>query len=155
VSSFVELLSLHEALSQFFLLHQEAVLAADVPRAIERLDSYERYLRQHMQEEEVLLLPVYERAGRIPGGAPEFFTGEHRKMLELLKQIRRMLTELAASAQPRDIIHVLDEEARYKSLVEHHDQREQNILYPTLDRITTEMERAALLKQCSTDIPRV
>jgi hemerythrin superfamily protein len=36
----------------------------------------------------------------------------------------------------------------FKHLVEHHDLREQNILYPTLDRLTTEAERRDLLGRC-------
>lgn len=38
--------------------------------------------------------------------------------------------------------------AIFKHLAEHHDFREKNILYPWLDRITTEEERSSLLKQC-------
>jgi hypothetical protein len=36
----------------------------------------------------------------------------------------------------------------YKHLVEHHDRRERNILYPQLDRVTSEQERARPLKAC-------
>jgi hypothetical protein len=43
------------------------------------------------------------------------------------------------------VIKLFDEEATFKHVVEHHDLREQNILYPTLDRVTTEVERQELL----------
>jgi hypothetical protein len=42
----------------------------------------------------------------------------------------------------------MDRQAMYKHLVEHHDRREQNVLYPQLDRITSPEERAVLLEAC-------
>lgn len=41
-----------------------------------------------------------------------------------------------------------DEQTTFKHLLAHHDQREANILYPTLDHVTTEEEREALLARC-------
>jgi len=32
--------------------------------------------------------------------------------------------------------------------MQHHDSREQNILYPTLDKMTTAEERRILLRRC-------
>lgn len=142
-------MEIHERLDERFLSHQEALLAADVRLAATRLDEYERTLRTHMEDEEALLLPVYERAGRIPGGAVEFFTSEHRKMLEMLARIKARLAQFDAAPAPREIIRLFDDESRYKRLVEHHDQREQNILYPALDRVTEDAERLALLRQCA------
>lgn len=149
VTSFLSLLAIHEELNELFLSHQEALLAADIRAAITRLAEYEQQLRLHMNDEEALLLPVYERAGRIPGGAIEFFTGEHRKMLEMLARINEHLKQLSEPPAPRDLIRLFDEESRYKLLAEHHDQREQNIFYPTLDRVTNATERADLLSRCA------
>lgn len=153
-TSFLSLLAIHEDLGEFFLRHQEALLAGNLSTAAALLESYEQRLRQHIRDEEDLLLPVYERAGRIPGGAVEFFTGEHRKMLEMLTRLRHDLSRIEAQPAPRDIIRLFDDAAKYKSLVEHHDQREQNILYPALDRVTGETERTALLQQCDASAPR-
>src|SRR5206468_7867779 len=74
--SFAKLLEFHERLNELFLLHQEALLRLDLDLAAERLRIYERELRAHMRVEEDLLMPVYERAGRIAGGPQEFFIGE-------------------------------------------------------------------------------
>jgi hypothetical protein len=45
----------------------------------------------------------------------------------------------------REILKLFDEQALFKHLVEHHDLREQNILYPALDEMTDEAERRDLL----------
>ncbi|MFN7928084.1 MAG: hypothetical protein U0Y68_09075 [Blastocatellia bacterium] len=49
---------------------------------------------------------------------------------------------------PRRVLVLLDEEAMYKSLSQHHDQRERNLFFPALDRVTDETERQTLLARC-------
>jgi hypothetical protein len=77
--SFAELLKIHERLNELFLLHQESLLRIDLEMAAKWLRIYKRELRAHMRVEEDLLIPVYERAGKIAGGPPEFFVGEHMR----------------------------------------------------------------------------
>ncbi|HXG94666.1 MAG TPA: hemerythrin domain-containing protein [Blastocatellia bacterium] len=152
-TSFLSLLEVHERLSELFLLHQEALLALDIELALKRLREFTIELRAHMQVEEEVLLPVYERAGRIQGGPVEFYTGEHRKMLEFLARFVKKLEELkhGPANLKREVIELFDDEALFKHLMEHHDMREENIFYPTLDKVTDEEERGMLLKTATTD----
>ncbi|HLF83994.1 MAG TPA: hemerythrin domain-containing protein, partial [Blastocatellia bacterium] len=131
--SFLSLLEIHEHLNEMLLLHQEALLVLDVGLALARLKQFERELRAHMRVEEDLLLPVYARAGRIQGGPAEFYTDEHKKMLEFLARFTKTLEELEPNLVnlKRAIIELFDEQALFKQLMQHHDMREQNIFYPT------------------------
>jgi hemerythrin-like domain-containing protein len=149
-ASFLSLLRIHERLRERFLLHQERLLARDLPGAREQLRDFEDGLVAHIEAEEALLLPVYARAGAIPGGPAVLFTGEHRKMREFVERFRRMLdwVEENPPEQVRGILRTFDEQASFKHLLAHHDQREANILYPALDRVTSEEEREALLARC-------
>lgn len=148
--SFLLLVRVHEELNELFLAHQEALLEQDIARARERLQQYEHALLAHMLPEEEVLLPVYARAGAIPGGPQELFLGEHRKMREFLQRFQATLAELGSHPPDlrRRLIGLLDEQAMFKHLVEHHDLRERNILYPALDRVTTVEERRELLRIC-------
>jgi hemerythrin-like domain-containing protein len=148
--SFAEVLKIHERLNELFLLHQESLLRLDLESAAERLRMYERELRAHMRVEEDLLMPIYERAGKIAGGPPEFFIGEHRRMLEFLARFAATLDELKEEGgdPSRSVIRLFDEEAMFKSLCEHHDMRERNIFFPALDRVTDEAERRELIGRC-------
>jgi hemerythrin-like domain-containing protein len=148
--SFAELLNVHERLNELFLLHQESLLRLDLELAAERLRIYERELRAHMRVEEDLLMPVYERAGKIAGGPPEFFIGEHRRMLEFLARFAATLGDLKeeSGAPARRVIRLFDEEAMFKNLCDHHDMRERNIFFPALDRVTDEPERRELIGRC-------
>lgn len=121
----------------------------DLPLAESRLREFEASLLAHIRSEEELL-PVYARAGRIAGGSPEMFTGEHKRMLEFIARFYRRLEKMATSPadMKRRVIGLLDEEAMFKLLAEHHDSREQTILYPALDNVTTEEEKRNLLARC-------
>ena len=148
--SFVSLLDIHKVLKEVFLQHQEALLDGNLVRAEERLAEFERRLLHHIWEEETLLLPIYERAGAIPGGPPVLFTGEHKRMQELLAGFRQTLSSLEQDpdSRKRGILWLLDRQATFKNLMEHHDQRETNILYPALDRVTSDAERREILSRC-------
>ncbi len=78
--SLASILEVHKALQELFLQHQEALLDADLRRAMEHLEDFERRLVQHIWAEESILLPIFERAGAIPGGPAVLFTGEHRRL---------------------------------------------------------------------------
>jgi hemerythrin-like domain-containing protein len=145
---FADLQLTHRELTEYFLLHQEALLELDLELALVHLNDFEQELRAHMEFEEEVLMPVYRRAGSIPGGPVEFFMGEHRRMLEFLARFKESLEPLLKqppTAVSREVLTLLDAEAAFKRLAEHHNQREQNIFFPALDRVTSEEERAALL----------
>jgi len=147
--SFLTLLELHREADEMFFRHQEALLRCEIARAMEELKSHQANLLTHIQYEEDLLLPIYDaRTDTIPGGSLELFTGEHRKMKMFLAEFFETLSEMRAAGPTgltRSIIALFDREFMYKHLSEHHDLRERNVLYPWLDRITSEDERRALL----------
>jgi hemerythrin-like domain-containing protein len=151
--SFAALLDIHKALKELFLQHQEALLDGDLARARDRLEEFERTLHHHMRGEEDLLLPVYERAGAIAGDPAVLFTGEHKRMRELLAGFRQALSSLEQNpdGRKRGILWLLDRQATFKNLMEHHDLREAHILYPALDRVTSEAERREILARCGTN----
>ena len=88
----------------------------------------------------------------MPGGAVELFTGEHAKLTGFVIEFHRTLATFSDKSDPRlkpSIIKLFDRQAICKGLVEHHHAREQNILFPWLDKITSAQERAALLAGCA------
>jgi hemerythrin-like domain-containing protein len=143
------LLGSHDHLNQLFLSHQEALLMMDIELARRRLKQFQTEIKAHIGAEEQLLMPVYARAGRIRGGPPEFFTGEHRKMLIFIQQFVVKLDELDSNTVGlrRELIELFDNQAAFKNLMHHHDERERSIFYPTLDLITSEDERWQLMRR--------
>lgn len=145
---FGALLQVHRALDALFAVHQEALLDRDITTAAKKLAAFDARIREHIALEEDRLLPIYRRAGCIPGGAVELYQAEHRKILEYLSRFRAALDEMTGGApDAQTVIRLLDEEARFKHLMEHHDLREQNILYAALDRVATPAEKLAILSR--------
>ncbi|RKH16568.1 hemerythrin domain-containing protein [Corallococcus praedator] len=146
-SDFVSLGALHRELEELFLLHQEALMGMDLPVARERLSRYREDLTRHLEAEEALLLPELPRAGRIRGAAPELFTGEHQRMLELLVKCQDAVDALdpAAPDYRRAVLRVFDMESTFKHLEHHHSLREETYLFPALDAVLDATERQALL----------
>lgn len=146
VDSFNELVAYHVALNDLFQRHQEALLLLDLPRSITLMEEYQTDLARHIAAEEAVILPVYgNRAGPVPGGTLEIFLAEHRKMAQT---VEGFLADLHAMAPvPQEAIALLDKECTYKHLVNHHDTREENLLYRWMDRITTVEERKVLVRR--------
>jgi hypothetical protein len=74
-------------------------------------------------------------------------------MQELLVVFKQTLSSLKHNpdGRKRGILWLLDRQATFKNLMEHHDLREANILYPALDRVTSEAERREILARCGDD----
>jgi hemerythrin-like domain-containing protein len=146
--SFNGLLDVHDEIDELFLQHQEALLSLDLNAAREKLAAFQEELFEHMALEEEELFPIYARAGEIQGGGVGLFAAEHRKMREMLTRFTQMLDAIdpASANVKRAVIELLDAETSFKSLMAHHDLREGNILYPTLDQVASEGERRKLLE---------
>lgn len=154
--SFLDLECIHEHLQEIFLAHQEALILQDVTIAEELLDDYKSQIHAHIRYEEQKLLPIYEsrRDQRISirASGARIYTLEHKKILTMLDDIKARLFELVSHdccrIAPQKIIAIFDQESVFKHLVEHHDMREHEILYPSLDQLTSPKERLKLMKQC-------
>lgn len=68
-------------------------------------------------------------------------------ILDGFKETLPRLIDEGPEETRRQIIELFDQGYWFKQLLEHHDKRE-NILYPALDRVTSEEERKILLKEC-------
>ena len=151
--SFEELTSVHRWLDELFLAHQLELLSLNARAALDRLAEYETNLNTHIDDEEKLLIPLYGvRTDHVPGGAVELFTGEHKKIKNFLEEFHSQLSTIIAAngeERKRKTILLFDREAMYKGLLEHHHAREQNVLFPWLDKVTRSDERCRLLDRCA------
>ena len=147
--SLLELMEVHAELDELFARHRDLVVELRFVAAAKALDDFIAALKKHMDAEETHILPLYEkRVGPILGGDPEFFRAEHRNLLKQLDAIRAKSRDLAANraAGPRQAHEFLAAESMFLHLMDHHDRRERNTLYPELDKKLDERERAELLR---------
>ena len=149
MTSFNDLLALHQRLDEMFLEHQRALLRLDLDCAATALEDYAAELLAHIRDEEALMIPLYRERVEVPvGGAVEIFLGEHEKLkrfldlfAEEIEKIRRM------DDIERGVLFLIDSQHLFKRLLVHHDNRERKMLYPLLDEVTSEEERACLFAE--------
>ncbi len=147
------LLELHGRLDELFWLHQERLMENELAPAAEFLDAHAAFFELHAQHEEELLLPAYEKLPYLSRFSVELYTGQHRKMRELLSLARRRLDAIDGSGSPRrrQIIALLDLETTYKHLSEHHDGAERAGLFSVLDACADPKLQVELTRRCFED----
>ncbi len=149
--SLLEMMDVHADLHELFALHRDHVVGLEFDRALQALERFEAALRSHMAIEETHILPLYERrVGHVLGGDPQFFYLEHKNILRNIETAKEELRRLAADpkAGRRQAHEFIDREGILRHLLEHHDLREKNVLYPKLDEALTPEERVELLNAC-------
>jgi hypothetical protein len=149
--SIVELMDVHAGLHELFAVHRDYVVGLEFGRALDALEHFEAELRRHMSIEEEHVLPLYvARVGHVLGGDPQFFYLEHKNILRNLETAKVELRRLIADpkAGRRQAHEFLDQESILHHLLQHHDLREKNVLYPKLDEALSPEERETLLRSC-------
>lgn len=139
----------HDDFLEMLLQHQEALVRHDVETASERIARLDADLQAHIRHEEEKLLPALEAAGgwtRI--GHPQFYRDEHAKILRWTSELLAATDALDADSPEfhRSVALLIGREQGFRSLLEHHDDRERKALFPDLERVTTPAEQALLLE---------
>ena len=145
--SFSSLCREHDELTRLMDAHQRALIFRNIDAAVTAITAFRSALRRHIQFENERVLPLYaDKGAETPGGTLEIFLAEHRKLRLDIDRLTRVTESLYSSRDlAGDIIALLDEEALFKGLLQHHSTREQNLLFPRLDERTTEDERRLCL----------
>lgn len=146
---FEVLLDAHEDFLESLLEHQEALVRGDLESARDLIALLQADLATHMRHEEERLLPLLEERGgwgRI--GEPRYYREEHEKIRASLADLVEATNALthADPALHRDIALLIGREQSFRTLLEHHDDRERRGLFVDLARVTTPEEQARLLE---------
>ena len=89
-----------------------------------------------------------ERGGWSRIGEPRYYREEHEKIQIMVAGLVEATNTLDAAdpAVHRDIALLIGREQAFRSLLEHHDDRERQAFFPDLARVTTPEEQARLLE---------
>lgn len=106
----------------------EAVEHGHWDAANERFAALHAELARHIQLEEDVLFPAFERASGTTEGPTAVMRTEHTRIASLLGQ-------LAAAIDRRDTVEYRIAQARFHTLMVDHNRKEEQILYPACDRL--------------------
>ena len=123
----------HDRLDELFVQFQK-IKRSDYAKAKEFFKQFKFGLQRHIVWEENILFPLFEsKTGLFRTGPTEVMRQEHRRIGELLEAIHQKV-------QRQDPDSDAEERALLAALSEH-NQKEEVVLYPALDRLTTEEAR--------------
>ena len=146
VQSFEEIGTFHEELDGFLLKHQEALILMR-PEAPALFQTFRAMLQLHIEHEDNILLPLFERDQEAQRWPTMLYFKEHRKLEDFLQRIETAQFKLGipCPSKVRAVIELIDLEGGLKRLLEHHDIRERKDFFPLLDKVTQSQERIDVL----------
>jgi iron-sulfur cluster repair protein YtfE (RIC family) len=116
----------HKHCDEVYAQAEEAAAAGDWPRAATGFDAFRTALLAHFGAEEDALFPAFEAKTGMQGGPPAVMRLEHGQMRQLLEDLGRAVAAKDADAFLGGCETLL-------ILMQQHNLKEENILYPLCD----------------------
>jgi regulator of cell morphogenesis and NO signaling len=120
---------LDELFRQYLNLNQ-----ADYPKAKKCFKEFKFGLQGHIVWEEEILFPLLERKMGSTLGPTQVMRMEHRQIHDSLESIHKKVQEQNPDSD--------QEEQMLLAVLSAHNQKEENILYPAIDRSMSDADRA-------------
>ena len=117
----------HKHCDDLFVAAEDAALRGDWIAAAPAFARFNAQMIAHFDAEESLLFPAFESATGMTGGPTQMMRVEHDQMRDLLGQL-----DVALSAQDGDTFSGVAETLLI--LMQQHNMKEENILYPMCDQ---------------------
>jgi iron-sulfur cluster repair protein YtfE (RIC family) len=128
----------HDRLDEFFKTFQR-LKRTDFAKAKEAFKEFKVGLQRHIVWEEDILFPLWEKeTGITEGGATSVMRTEHRQIGQHLEAIHQKVIDQNPDSDQ-------DEQALL-NLLGSHNIKEERVLYPGIDRVTSTEERATVFQ---------
>jgi hemerythrin superfamily protein len=140
--------TIHGVLDATYLDFLEALFAADLESARAHLGRFVDELYAHMEIEESAVLPRFAALGPVDDdpNALAKIEGDHLILRRTLSAVVETVASLDAHDERRGraLAARIDVLSRLKGILEHHSTREERDLYPRLDALLDEQDRAVV-----------
>ena len=132
----------HAACDAVFARAADAARGANWPMLQKEADAFLAHIARHIVLEEELLFPAFEEGtGMSTGGPTETMRSEHAQMQPLFAQMR-------AAASAKDAASYLDASQALHDILQQHNMKEEQMMYPMLDQSLGAQAAAAMVKEC-------
>lgn len=117
----------HRQCDELFARLEQRVATSAWPEAEAALAGFDETMRQHFNTEETVLFPAFEACTGMTGGPTAVMRSEHAQIVELLDA-------LAVAVEARDTDDFSGYAETLHIMVQQHNMKEENILYPMCDQ---------------------
>lgn len=117
----------HKHCDELFVTAEDAVQRADWSAAAAAFARFDAQMRAHFAAEENVLFPAFETATGMTSGPTQMMRYEH-------EQMRTLLGQLAAASGASDAEGYAGAAETLLMLLQQHNMKEENILYPMCDQ---------------------
>lgn len=132
----------HDRLDELFKRYQ-SLKRTDFANAKEAFKDFKVGLQRHIVWEEDLLFPLWEEKTGMSEGGPTFvMRNEHRQIGQQLEAIHEKVAEQNPDTDR--------EEQALLNLLGSHNMKEERVLYPSIDQVTSPEEREAVFQSMKT-----
>jgi iron-sulfur cluster repair protein YtfE (RIC family) len=130
----------HTRCDDIFARAEEACTQGDWERGAQLLGDFVTALEAHFASEEDVLFPAFETATGMRSGPTQMMREEHRQMRDLLANMNSALSQ-------RDSANFSGGADTLLVLMQQHNMKEENILYPMCDQALGASDMASVLQQ--------
>jgi iron-sulfur cluster repair protein YtfE (RIC family) len=128
----------HDRLDELFKTFQK-LKRSDFPKAKEAFKTFKFGLQRHIVWEEDVLFPLWEEKTGMSEGGPTFvMRAEHRQIGQQLEAIHDKVAEQNPDSD--------QEEQALLDLLSTHNMKEERVLYPAIDQLTSAEERETVFR---------
>jgi iron-sulfur cluster repair protein YtfE (RIC family) len=128
----------HDRLDESFKTFQK-MKRADFPKAKEAFKTFKFGLQRHIVWEEDVLFPLWEEKTGMSEGGPTFvMRAEHRQIGQQLEAIHGKVADQNPDSD--------QEEQALLDLLGSHNMKEERVLYPAIDQLTSAEERETVFQ---------
>ena len=128
----------HDRLDELFKTFQQ-LKRSDFAKAKEAFKEFKVGLQRHIVWEEDILFPLWEKeTGITEGGATSAMRTEHRQIGQHLEAIHQKVADQNPDSD--------QEEQGLLNLLGSHNMKEERVLYPGIDRVTSAGERETVFQ---------
>lgn len=128
----------HKACDDEFAVAEETALAGDWSKTETAFNAFRDDMARHFRMEEDVLFPTLTSAGG-PSGPVHVMLMEHAQIKELLKQ-------MGAAVERKDAQQYSGLSETLLMVMQQHNHKEENILYPIMDQILAAQSEALLTR---------
>ena len=118
----------HRRCDIFFIEAENCVSSGIWDKAQASFQQFSKVIQQHFEMEEKVLFPAFEKATESSNGPTSVMRNEHQQLRGIIARLQESLV-----AQERD--DFLGHSETLNIMLQQHNLKEENILYPMTDRI--------------------